>query len=472
MFARMMLACIRNCSSVDILEQIGLCAFLGRLGLGRAVVTRGHGMEAGISVLPLVYAGPSTPAVRPPLPRQQLAAMPPTRLPLVPSVTLPLFKRSGQSLGSRFFFEQRYWVYALQCDSAQFIKYERQNGIRAEVIERFRLEAHDFCRPTNTDSVSSVLPIVLSTRGLIGWLITRAVMSGFGRGRKYIMSWYLSLQNVQKCISDAGQFLADKGMRFPVIQCGDAAIGLTTSGQADVVALCSSQWRTLPTEWDMIRAKVPWSGLAPFSWNIGLVSFLHFLDLRVRASNGQIAVGHWMLRLQDSLLNLAAWFVEVACEADLASQPELAQRPTELWGASGARRSPHQVQWKLSILEQIYAFGSRETICRSLGRGKGTAAQLAACFTRLYMNNVAAEFSLTQSVAVHVDGSTHDGHDVQIGAAVLPRFAGEEKNRACVLPPAALLPQLLTLWTSARSNSVTDYFWKFGRPYFPYPDSR
>ena len=55
----------------------------------------------------------------------------------------------------------------------------------------------------------------------------------------------------------------------------------------------------------------------------------------------------------------------------------------------------------------------------------------------MYTENVQALFCVSNSVALHWDGSTHDGHDVQVGCAVLPRQANSSQNVAALLTPVA-----------------------------------
>ena len=229
--------------------------------------------------------------------------------------------------------------------------------------------------------------------------------------------------------------LEQNGIAQPTIRVAGTLVPVTSVGDVHLSALRHHRWQSLTVEWTTVRERCPWAMLPDFSLHVGIITALRFVDLRIRASDG-LGPDHWIQKLRAMLLRMSAWLLEIAVDAEFQdASTQFQSRPTELYGAGGKRRAPHQDALKLSICQQICHYGSREAITRSLGRGKGTAAQLSSCMIRLYMANVRQVFQASASVAVHWDGSTHDGHDVQVGAALLPATTG--KNAAALLPPVA-----------------------------------
>ena len=366
------------------------------------------------------------------------------RLPLIAGYTIPVFIRPSKALARKFYFEQRYWVSAFRFNPRDFTRYERENNVVQDVRGTYSLLESDITRPTR--ETGGPLPIIMSSRGLLCWLLTRAVMSGYGRGVAHQDSWNSALTSFGSCCQQGAAVIQEAGSEQPQIQVGGATVFVQASGKLDLREFIDHRWSAMADEWSAVRDNCAGHKLPAFSDRPALIDFLRFTDLRLRASPA-FEASHWLPRLRAMLLRTASFLLEVLIESELhATAGQVTARPAELYGERGARRSPHQHALRMSILEQIYCYGSREVIARSLGRGKGTAAQLASCFIRLYADSVRKTFSAATSVAVHWDGSTHDGHDVQVGCAILPA-RGADKNVVAILAPVARFSQSLTFGT-------------------------
>ena len=264
-------------------------------------------------------------------------------------------------------------------------------------------------------------------------------MSGYGRGIQKQAAWNSGLDAYWQCCSQGARILSEMGVDFPSVQLGAVRVPVLPNAHVDVSELEARMWPRISADFEEVRAACPAHGLPLFARHLPLMAFLRFVDLRLRASEAAFLPTHWLPRLRLMLIKTSTFLLEALVESELhRTQGQVVARPSELYGAAGIRRSPHQHALRMSIMEMIYCYGSREVITRSLGRGKGTASQLAAVFVRLYRANVQASFGQTASVAMHWDSSCHDGHDIQTGCAILPSDAAATTSTAAVLAPVAM----------------------------------
>ena len=167
-------------------------------------------------------------------------------------------------------------------------------------------------------------------------------MSGFGRGGSYRDVWAECLSAYGNCNTNGCQALAASGAAQPQLRGGSADIELLPDGRLDLSELQGRKWGLLPNDYAQVRDQPVGHCLPAFRARLSIVDVLRFVDIRLRAG-APLPETHWLSRLRGMLVQTCAFLLEAFIESERArTVGQFTARPTELWGAGGLRRSPHQ----------------------------------------------------------------------------------------------------------------------------------
>lgn len=182
-------------------------------------------------------------------------------------------------------------------------------------------------------------------------------------------------------------------------------------------------WPTLPATWN--RARVGFHSAFLSAWpadgRIGLLSMFVFLDLSVRAAD-PLPIGHWMRQTRDGLVALLSFAIEhgVARALHRAGDTDNAIEPQVNLEPMGKKRAHASVANRMPQLKRILdANGSGEAVARALCGGKhGVASQNAGVLNAIYRQSSKDASRDVNRVAMSWDGSTHGGHEANVGVAM------------------------------------------------------
>ena len=283
----------------------------------------------------------------------------------------------------------------------------------------FGLADADFSAPRDGNDV--VGTVLLSTRALVAWLAFRRHIADCEQHKHLSMKWARAIEGVRDVFLQ-GSASAAQGHRPRFVVHG-TEIQLSPDGTMDLTQL-AGMWPSLRQEWSTFRSHCyslqlgPW----PSSNQVNAVSFLLFLDARIRESDA-VPEASWLIGCRQAVLGIIAHTVEMqtlgSIESMTANQRERFQ-PTDLWGRFRQRRVHKAVLPRMKLLKRLLDNnGSKEAIAKAITDGvKGVASQQRAVRNQVYSDLAREGFAGAGRISIDVDGSTHGGLDTQMGTAI------------------------------------------------------
>ena len=283
---------------------------------------------------------------------------------------LPVHQWDGASIGHCFFFEQRYWLEALQIeDQVGYRKREKTSGYVDKCMRSWRLASCTFVRGgsvpgTNTNLMNSSL--------LIAWLFSK--IRHFEQGRD-VSRCRLAARSLQSIFSFVAKTVRSAD-ELPHIQVQGIDLAIMADGTIDLGCLLPS-YPTLKHEWQALQTSAITAQLGPYppSNRAPLGDLLTFAEARVHYSEEQ-GDGQWIVSFRNALLSVVAWATEIGVWHTLAAEVRPAQKLTvgEVWGKTKKRQARQGVLTKAKWIQAMFdQDGSPETILRALTGSKGYA---------------------------------------------------------------------------------------------------
>ena len=355
------------------------------------------------------------------------------------NTVVPCWVVADAGPGNKCFWEQRDWLATVGVRNlVDFRKQETRRNVLARVISEFGLDESDVSIPSQ--HVRAVSTVLLSSRGLISWLLLRRSMTDAPSFGHRSLQWASCLEGFSAFLDqDAGDYLAGR----PTLSAHDVTMEIH-DGKLDVTAMVRA-WPSFPSEWDALRGRSQSLLLPPFpsSGIVRLSQLLLFLDGRIRGSVGMPG-DHWMRAARTACVSICGFLVDALALRDIEwGESKVGRLPApDRYGATGQRRVHRSFLPRVQRVRQLLATcGSDAAVMDALlGQGRGKAAQIRAVSNVLYNEAARDSFASARRVSVGWDGSTHGGHDVQLGYAldVQSKFAAYIRPTASCLRPLTL----------------------------------
>ena len=324
--------------------------------------------------------------------------------------------------GPAFYFEQRYFLHSAQIsDQLNFRKNERARHILERIAASYQLDvARDFMRDEN----ASHLPLLVSTRFVLCWLLERRHMA-LHHSRWEVSSssssWSRLLDNYFEAAAVSLHALPDA---LPTLEVAGVSIPIDKYGNVSLVAL-AQMWPGMQQEWSEIADNFAGFQLPsyPAGQSVQLSSLLVFLDCRTRFSDASVDASDPTTALRGAVVQVMSWLVELHVLDMITVTHERSDgrdaRVTELFGPSDRYRMHHRALERKNVLQQMKGtYGCKETISRTLSGVHGTANESVVAGNKLYKRSLQCAFKHSTAVALGYDGSCHGGSDTLVGFAM------------------------------------------------------
>ena len=305
---------------------------------------------------------------------------------LLAGTVVPCYIREDRDVGRTMFWEQRYWLDALGVqDKVGFRKQEHRRGLWQRLQDEFDLEPWDFSR--SSEAERAVGTVVLSTRGLIGWLLLKRSQTDTHANIQLCLRYVRCLEGVRDAVDSAAAALPEDGL--PELALQGMNFKVAPNSTVDLGPLVGVL-PTLPDDWDELRARGEGVPLAPFPADarVKIYHLLVFLDCRIRATPpGQAAPG-WLRVARHAIIQIIAFLVEVdtihVLEADAAAERRLV--PVPMTGKLRVRSVHRSVLPRLKLLRGLQATqGSSEAVARAITDGvHGVSAEQRSVRNAVY----------------------------------------------------------------------------------------
>ena len=345
---------------------------------------------------------------------RELLRVKPYRSELHPNVTLPCYYLPNRQPGDPcFWWEQRHFLTGAVWDLVEFRKQEKRRGILQRVSVARNLHDHDIV----FDDGKTHMPLLLSTRGLVAWLLERfLIFYVYKNAPRHDNAFSHRLDCVWQCVRKVAAQLEV----LPTITIDGVTLHLQATGCFDITDLA----RKLPNiveEWRTISDSAG-SGLDALPPS-HLVSFGHlhrFVEVRIRRSSQCIPAQHPFMKLREAMLAVATWMVEVhahlALVKTMSAVDNRSARYMEMAGRAGRYRVHNDVGKRMDLIQRtMNTCGSTEALCRATEGIHGKAAMFRCARNLLYERASVEGLHESRLLTVGVDGSCHGGPSVLVG---------------------------------------------------------
>ena len=335
---------------------------------------------------------------------------------LLGSADLPVYRWQTAEVGKCFFWEQRYWLQALGIvDQVDYRKREKRQGHIPEISASWALFECDYVPGGRSSAFKTPL---MSTSLLLPWLCAK--FRHFVQGR--------DVTRGDRCTSAliAWFDLSRKGLALCPSAPELTVLGVTLSPSRDgFLSLHSlvAVYPALSQEWNDIVLRAHHLGLPAFPANATtrLTDLFLFLEAR-SAYSPDLAPGHWLVSLRNSLLVVVVFCAEVAVchqlEADRDLDASKRNVPT-LYGRTGKRQARSSIITRMQWLRRVQDTpGSAETVLRTLSGSVSYAAMIRNVSSRIYAEGASSLFRDSASLSLSWDGAGYSGLTVNVAFAL------------------------------------------------------
>ena len=333
--------------------------------------------------------------------------------------TVACYSRSGVDSGAPlFFFERRLWEqHAGIKDLVGWRKQERSRGVLENMWPYWEIaKGMNFI---SLDEGRAHVPDLISTRALLCWLATRYTMAVNKEPHRACRAnaWHALIGGMFDAADDCCRNLEQR----PTLAVAGAVLQIQMDATISMRPLLDV-WPSLCGDWALManRPLAPVGAL--FVDQVPLRDLFMFLVCRCRWSSNTMPQDHPAQQLRVACSHVFSWLMEVHVHSAVIKTRELHRGNKEahiktVWGKTGARECHRQQCKILAKLEAMaYVAGSDQTIISSMGGPSGQAAQIRAIRNVVYMERVKSVMGGLKSVSISIDGSTHGGPEVQVGA--------------------------------------------------------
>ena len=254
---------------------------------------------------------------------------------LLPGRVLPVWQRPDAHVGSCFFWEQRYWLEAVQVrDQVDFRKLERRRGTIARLLEEFSLAPWHCSFPR--ESTEAVRTPAFSTAALMGYLLLKRYQTDTPQHAALCERWNDLLDMFRSLLDSLVEGLAAEN--YPTITIQDVVLRVTWPAIIELQEL-EQAMPSLRMEYEELRRVSPTLRLPPWppGARLRVFHFLVFLDGRIRLSAGRVPDTHWLFQARSAVLQVAAFLAELVVYAEVEDQQRLRSRelPSNVLSKSG-----------------------------------------------------------------------------------------------------------------------------------------